>query len=631
MTTTAPIEVLLREALDRLVRQEQRTAALEAALLGSIPRIVPITPISNALAQTTRTSETPTVTLWPAPRKAERPAPGDHAPDAAVSPAAVVASLDDVIWSVSPDGQSVFFAGGAVERLYGLTAHEIEIQRGRWIDAAPADDRDRLRLAFARLPDAGTFSLEHRVAHASGGIRWVITRGKLVRDSEGRPLRVDGSTTDVTRKGRTRDAVLTVLEGAGPSTARDFLVQLARYLCIACAVRAAIVVEPHTSDKARTAVAWIGGRAVEPFAFDTGTGVVRDLVAGGAALVPSGARDRYPTDPLLLKLRAEAFAAEPLVDAAGRLLGFVAIADDRPFDTDLDPRTVLCALAPRAAVELARATEADTVRELEARLAAAEERAFSAENATRATANLADAGRLAAGVAHDFHNMLGVIIGNADLIHSALPDGDPHREFADTIARTAQTVAIVSRQLVAIGKPGAPNFAPLDVAAALRALEPMLRRLTERKIALQFDIAPGLPLARADATDFDRVLLNLVLNARDASSSGSTITVRAAAALAEPGHRGWPADAPPTEFVAVTVADQGCGMTAEVREKMFDLFFTTKGERGTGLGLATVSAAVRAAGGHIEVESEPGWGTTIRVYWPLVPEPTRSRFPRRAE
>ncbi|VTR91031.1 histidine kinase : Uncharacterized protein (Fragment) OS=uncultured bacterium GN=ACD_75C01340G0001 PE=4 SV=1: PAS_3: HisKA: HATPase_c [Gemmata massiliana] len=631
MITASPIEALLREALDRLAQQEQRTAALEAAVFGTVPPSVPPAPLSSALAQTVRITETPTVSHWPAPRKVELLPASTPAPGATVSPAAVMAALDDAFWSVAPDGQSVLFAGGAVERLYGLTAHELQTQRGRWIDAVPADDRERLRLAFSLLPEAGSFSLEHRIAHSSGRIRWAVTSGKLIRDSEGRPLRVDGSTTDITRKARARDAVLTVLDGVGAVTAGDFLVKLARYLCIACAVRAVVVVEPHAPGEARTVVAWIGGRAGAPFTFDTSAGLVRDLVAGGSAFVPSGARARYLNDPLLLKLRAEAFAAEPLIDAAGCLLGFVAVADDRPFDADTDAPTVLRALVPRAAVELARAIEAPTVSELQTRLTAAEERAVATENALRATANLADAGRLAAGIAHDFHNMLGVIIGNADLIREGLPSGDSRAEFAETIAQTAQTIAIVSRQLVALSKPGGPNFAPLDVAAALHSLAPMLRRLTERKIVLELDVAPNLPLARADATDFDRVVLNLVLNARDASRPGSTITVRAATARAEPGHRGWPAETAPNEYIAITVSDQGSGMTPEVRARMFDLFFTTKGDRGNGLGLATVSAAVRAASGHIEVESEPGWGTTIRIYWPQVPEPNPSRFSPPAE
>ena len=227
---------------------------------------------------------------------------------------------------------------------------------------------------------------------------------------------------------------------------------------------------------------------------------------------------------------------------------------------------------------------------------------LAAEAALRATANLATVGRLAVGVAHDFNNLLGVIVASADLLREALPADDPRAEHTETIARTSYTLAALGRQLIAVGRAGEPDPGPLDAAGAVRELEPMLRCLTGRHAALSLDLAPGLPPVRADATDFDRVLLNLVLNARDASRPGGAVTVRIAPA--------------PGGGVVVAVADRGCGMTADVRARMFDLFFTTKGDRGTGLGLAAVRDAVSAAGGHIEVESEPGRGTTVRVFWP---------------
>jgi signal transduction histidine kinase len=380
-----------------------------------------------------------------------------------------------------------------------------------------------------------------------------------------------------------------------------------------------VIVEPGptAAEEARAEVAWIDGRAAEPFALPA-AGLVRELLSGSRAFVPAGARDHHPADPLLARLRAEGFAAEPVVGDRGALLGFVGVADDRPFDPDTDVAAVLKVLAPRAAAEKGRA-------ELEARLAAAERRAREAEAALRAAAHLATAGQIAAGVAHDFHNLLGVIAGNADLIREALPAGDPHRGTAEAIANAAHTVAGVSRKLLAVGRPGPASAAPLDVGAALRSLEPVLRRLAGRAVPIAFDLAPALPPVRADATQFDRVVLNLVLNARDAAARGGSVAVRAAAAAVEPGRPGWPADCAPGRYVALTVTDTGCGMPLEVRQRMFEMFFTTKGDCGTGLGLATVHEAVTAAGGHVEVESEVGWGTQVRVYWPALAEPPQLR------
>jgi signal transduction histidine kinase len=255
--------------------------------------------------------------------------------------------------------------------------------------------------------------------------------------------------------------------------------------------------------------------------------------------------------------------------------------------------------------ELPAPRDAGRVEELERRLAEAEER-------LRVAARLETVGRLVAGVAHDFNNLLTVLVGSADLLRAELPAGHPLRETADLVACTAQTAAGVTRQLVGFARPAKADPCPVDANAAIAAVERTLSRITGERVALQFFPAPALPLVRADPGQFDQVLLNLVVNARDAISGDGTVTVRTA--VAHPGDRAG-------EFVALTVTDTGAGMTEEVKARVFDPFFTTKAERGTGLGLSTVRDIVRAAGGWVEVESSPGWGTSVRVFWPVHPDP----------
>ena len=261
----------------------------------------------------------------------------------------------------------------------------------------------------------------------------------------------------------------------------------------------------------------------------------------------------------------------------------------------------------------ARPPAPDRLRVLEARLLEAEER-------LRIAARLETVGRLVAGVAHDFNNLLTIITGNADVIRAGLPTGHYLRETADTIACAALTAANITRQLVAFGCPNKPDPGPIDANLAVRAVERTLRRLTGERVALEFLPAAGLPLVCADAGQFDQVLLNLVVNARDAILEDGTVTVRTAAAMVTDDRANWPAEVPPGDFVALTVTDSGIGMTADVLARVFDPFFTTKGERGTGLGLSTVRDIVRNSGGHVEVESSPGFGTSARVFWPVYPE-----------
>ena len=247
--------------------------------------------------------------------------------------------------------------------------------------------------------------------------------------------------------------------------------------------------------------------------------------------------------------------------------------------------------------------------EMQERLAGAEER-------LRIAARLETVGRLVAGVAHDFNNLLTVIVGSAEVIRADLPPCHYLRESAELIMTTAQTAASVTRQLLSFARPSRVEPCPVDVNSAIRTVERTLRRLTGEHVGVEFLPASSLPLIVADPGQFDQVLLNLVVNARDAIHGAGSITIRTA--LANSADRDAPA--PRGEFVALTVTDTGAGMTEEVRARVFDPFFTTKAERGTGLGLSTVRDIVRAAGGHVEVESSPEWGTSVRVFWPVFPD-----------
>lgn len=159
---------------------------------------------------------------------------------------------------------------------------------------------------------------------------------------------------------------------------------------------------------------------------------------------------------------------------------------------------------------------------------------------------------------------------------------------------------------------------------AIRGIERTLARLTGVRAVLQVTLAGSLPLIRVDPGQFDQVLLNLVVNARDAIPDSGTVTIRTATANVVAGRLGWPPEVPPGEFVVMTVTDTGTGMTEDVKARIFDLFFTTKGDQGTGLGLSTVRDVVRGTGGHVEVESAQGWGTSVRVFWPVYLEPSGS-------
>lgn len=635
MLPQAPLEALLRETLERLRVQEQRTAALEAAVRATQPTVLDPRSVPLPASLTPGGADQQTDFAWPTARVSAAetvftPPPKavglklpPPPPASVLSAATVVASLEDVIWSMTPDGQALLFIGGGVERLYGVPPAYLQAVPGRWWGAIPLEDRERLRALLARWPETERFRLEHRIGYAGGGFRWVTSRGQLIRDRDGRPIRIDGITSEGSGPARSQSVVLDILQALGLATGRDFLTRWVAAFARMCAVTTVWIVETQETGL-HTVAAVIAGESCDDFSVPSESCLVRDLLKGGRAFAPTAARERYPADPLLTHLHAEAFAAEPLLDTHGHVLGFVAVAAEEAFIADHDLRSLLKAFAPRLAAELVR-QRADAERHQ--RLTQTEQQLHEKEAAMRNIAPQVALGRIAAGLAHDWNNLLSVVTGTADLLRDSLADGDPRRESAELIARTAQTLGGMNRKLLDWGRPGSDTVAPLDVTSAIQSLEPLLRRLLGNSIHLQLDLAAGLPMIAADAIQFDRVILNLVLNARDAIqakdqklNSSATVTIRTAQSRIEPAALESTRDVPPSPsgwYVVITVADTGCGMTPDVRSKMFETYFTTKGFAGHGLGLATVKDAVTAAGGHIAVESEPGWGTQVRIYWPV--------------
>src|SRR5688572_4172609 len=227
-------------------------------------------------------------------------------------------------------------------------------------------------------------------------------------------------------------------------------------------------------------------------------------------------------------------------------------------------------------------------------------------------------GRLAGGVAHDFNNVLTAILGSADLLSLMLEPDDPKWAEADAIKRAADRGAALTKQLLAFSRPHRGAATVVDMVAIVDQMEPMLRRLVLDKIAIRVTSNRRPILVRADETALNQIVLNLVINARDAMPDGGTATVdMGVIELSNPL-------APtlgvlPGEYAGISVADTGKGIEPEVLRHLFEPFFTTKpSDQGTGLGLSIVYGIVKGLGGAIEVQSEVGYGATFTIYLPLV-------------
>ncbi len=226
-------------------------------------------------------------------------------------------------------------------------------------------------------------------------------------------------------------------------------------------------------------------------------------------------------------------------------------------------------------------------------------------------------GRLAGGVAHDFNNMLSVIVGNAEEARDVLPADSPARESLDGIIEAARRSAQLTRQLLAFARrqPSAPRQLALNETIG-QSLD-LLRRLLTAQVELRWEPAPELWVVRCDPTQFDQVLTNLTVNARDAIGGAGVITIATGNVALDAGAAARVGAPAPGDYVRVLVRDTGAGIAPEVLPHLFEPFFTTKGVgRGTGLGLATVFGIVQQHGGFVTVDSTPGAGATFAVFLP---------------
>jgi CheY-like chemotaxis protein len=230
-------------------------------------------------------------------------------------------------------------------------------------------------------------------------------------------------------------------------------------------------------------------------------------------------------------------------------------------------------------------------------------------------------GRLAGGVAHDFNNLLTVITGYSELLLQKIGKESPMREEVEEIKRAGERAASLTQQLLAFSRKQIiePKVVHLDGLVA--EMHKMLTRLIGENIALQATTGKSLGSVKVDPGRFQQILMNLVVNARDAMPGGGKIVIETANVDLDEGYCAVHPYVKPGRFVMVAVSDTGKGMSEEVKAHIFEPFFTTK-ERGsgTGLGLATTYGAVHQAGGSIEVYSEVGIGTTFRIYLPRIEE-----------
>jgi PAS domain S-box-containing protein len=491
----------------------------------------------------------------------------------------LVENIEDIVYSLDAEGR-IEFINPAVERVYGFTADEV---MGRsFLEFMHPDDVPGLVASFERDLAGVVEPYEGRGFDKEGRVRYLRSTSR-VRLEEGRPMGVDGVMVDITGLRQAeealraeRDRAQTYLDMAGVmfvALDRDGTVTLVnRKGCEILGLEESEILGRNWFDhfipeSAAVAVKRVFERIV--------AGEVEPVEFHENAIVASGGGERLI-----------AWHNSILRDEEGSIVGTVSSGEDIT-----DSRR-------------------------------AEEERLKLQTQLQLSQKLEAVGRLAGGVAHDFNNMLSVIISYAEFAATALHEGDPVRADVLEIRKAGERAATLTRQLLAFSRRQVLEPRVLDLNEVVGGIEGMLRRLLGEDIEIAFRPAEGLGSVRADPGQIEQVIVNLAINARDAMPEGGRLTIETAHVEVDEDYAARHVSVLPGRYVLLSVTDTGCGMDAKVRERLFEPFFTTKEVgRGTGLGLATCYGIVKQSGGNIWVYSEPGQGTTFKVYLPRVDAP----------
>lgn len=488
------------------------------------------------------------------------------------------------------------------------------------------DDGARIREAAESAVTGGTpYQLEVRVLRPDGTVRHCLERGYPEKDADGKVVRLFGSLQDVTefRLARERiehlNTVLRAIREVNQLIVRErdqetLIREGCRLLVKNRGYASAMIILTDENDRP---VSWSGA------GMDAAFGSMTALLGGGE-LPPCCDHARSGEGVACFKAENGVCVRCPLAamytgsDAMctrlvsnGNALGYFSVVTERDIEADAEEQGLFAEMAGDIAYAL-HVMQKDRAREK------IEQDHLSLQSRMIQAQKLESVGRLAGGVAHDYNNMLGVIIGYAELAMDRVAPGDPLHADLKEILNAAKRSSEITRKLLAFARKQPIRPRVLDLNGTVESMLKMLRRLIGENVELAW--LPGARLwpVKIDPVQLDQVLANLCVNARDAIGDGAgRIIIETDNVTFDESYRSGSEGFLPGDFVLLAVTDNGCGMDKETLEMIFEPFFTTKSlGKGTGLGLATVYGIVKQNDGFIKVYSEPGKRTIFKIYLP---------------
>ena len=505
--------------------------------------------------------------------------------------------------------------GLTIDGVLGKTDYDFQSNVDQ-VESHRKDDQDVLAtLSEKSIP-------ETPVTDRSGNTRWLQTIKRPILSPEGREQMVLGVAMDITARKLAEDSIRMRSEQILKHQDALHELALATSEDLATSLRNIISVSSRTLKSGRASI-WIFNSDRTEMTEDYFVSTKQTQSEPGSLSKDDCPRyfealEEYRTlavydaknDPRTQELAVPYLNPKKVVsklDASIRLNGnIVGVISHEQFDTmrkwTLEEEHFTASIADL--ISLAMAT--DERRNLEEQL--------------RHSQKMEAVGVLAGGVSHDFSNLLTVMLVYTDLLLARVRSDPTAVAFLDEIQRAAVRAEALTRQLLAFSRKQVLNPKVLDLNSVIRNMENMLRPMIGEDIQVVTNLAPALSCIKADRGQIEQVLMNLVVNARDAMPSGGRLRVSTANVGPERPNT-YRAEAADAHFILLTVSDTGIGMDEETLSRIFEPFFTTKSDgKGSGLGLSTVYGIVEQSGGQIEVESHPGDGTTFKIYFPTVSE-----------
>ena len=474
-------------------------------------------------------------------------------------------TISEVFYLAKTDFSEMLFINKAYESIWGRTTQSLYDNPRSFVEAVHPEDRPRLYESIARVQRGETPEhVDFRVILPDGETRWVISRAVPVRNERNEVYAISGVVLDITDRRVTRLALEESEIRFRKLTDAAFDAVVVSKLGVIQEVNRGFVEMFRLSSEADAV-----GRSVLDFCAPESRALVEQRVREGIEI---------PYD--MVGLRAD--GTKIMVEVTAR-----------SHDVDGLPGRITA------------------LRDVSAQR--------TLEEQFRQAQKMEAVGRLAGGVAHDFNNLLTVISSCAQFILNELSAHDPRREDAEEILKAAADAASLTRQLLAFSRQEVIQHRQVTLQELVTSADKLLRRLIGEDIELTTVLSKEPLLISVDPGQFEQVIMNLAVNARDAMPTGGKLTIETALVELDDGYSQahWPATA--GSYAMMAISDTGHGMDEQTRARIFEPFFTTKDVgKGTGLGLATVYGIVKQSGGFIWVYTEEGRGTTFKVYMPLV-------------